>query len=44
MFSGLLAIFVPLVVKQAETISRIDVSRLAENLQSPLQWLEEHVA
>lgn len=41
MFSGLLAIFVPLVVKQAETISKIDVNRLAENLQKPLQWLED---
>jgi predicted PurR-regulated permease PerM len=41
LFSGLLAVFVPLILKQADTISKIDVSRLAENLQKPLQWLED---
>jgi len=40
-FLGLLAVFVPLIVNQAETISRIDVGRLAQNLQGPLQWLDE---
>lgn len=39
-FFGLVAIFVPLIVKQAETISKIDVELLAENLQGPLQWLD----
>jgi predicted PurR-regulated permease PerM len=39
-FLGLIAIFVPLIVNQAETISKIDVSRLAENLQGPLEWLD----
>jgi predicted PurR-regulated permease PerM len=38
---GLVAIFVPLIVNQAETISRIDVGRLAQNFQGPLQWLDE---
>jgi predicted PurR-regulated permease PerM len=38
---GLLAVFVPLIVNQAETISKIDVGRLAQNLQGPLQWLDE---
>jgi len=39
-FIGLLAIFVPLIINQAETISRIDVDRLAQNLQGPLQWID----
>jgi predicted PurR-regulated permease PerM len=37
---GLLAVFVPLIVKQAETISKIDVDKLAENLQGPLHWID----
>lgn len=40
MFLGLMAIFVPLIVNQAETIARIDVSKLAENLQGPLQEID----
>ncbi len=38
-FLGLLAIFVPLIINQADTISKIDVNRLGQNLQGPLQWL-----
>ncbi len=38
-FTGILAIFVPLIVQQAETISRINVNQLAEDLQGPMQWL-----
>ncbi|MBN2614034.1 MAG: AI-2E family transporter [Bacteroidales bacterium] len=38
---ALLAIFVPLIVKQAETISKIDVIQLTENLYGPLQWLDD---
>jgi predicted PurR-regulated permease PerM len=40
-FLGLIAIFVPLIVNQAETISRIDVNRLAQNLQGPLEWIDD---
>ncbi len=40
-FLGILAIFVPLIISEAETISRIDVNRLAENLQGPIQWIED---
>jgi predicted PurR-regulated permease PerM len=40
-FLGLVAIFVPLIVSQAETISRIDVGKLAQNLVGPLQWLDD---
>jgi predicted PurR-regulated permease PerM len=42
-FLGVLAIFVPLIVSQAETISRIDLNQLAENLQEPLRWIEERM-
>jgi predicted PurR-regulated permease PerM len=38
-FIGLLAIFVPLIINQAETISKIDVDRLGQNLQGPVQWI-----
>lgn len=38
-FLGLLAVFVPLIVNQAETISKIDVNRLALNFQGPLEWI-----
>jgi predicted PurR-regulated permease PerM len=40
-FLGILAIFVPLILSEAETISRIDVNRLVENLQGPLHWIED---
>ena len=40
LFLGILAIFVPLIINQAETISKIDVNRLAQNLQGPLQWID----
>jgi predicted PurR-regulated permease PerM len=40
-FLGLIAIFVPLIVNQAETISKIDVGRLAQNFQGQLQWLND---
>lgn len=39
--AGLLAIFVPLIINQAETISKIDVNKLANNLQGPLDWIDE---
>lgn len=38
--AGLLSVFVPLIIKQAETISSIDVNLLNRNLQGPLQWLD----
>jgi predicted PurR-regulated permease PerM len=40
-FFGLLAVFVPLIIQQANTISRIDVSGLAQSLQEPLEWINE---
>lgn len=39
-FFGMLAVFVPLILKQADTISRIDVNLLAENFQGTLLWLD----
>ncbi len=40
-FIGLIAIFVPLIARQAETISQIDIQKVASGLQKPLQWLDE---
>jgi len=42
-FFGVLAVFVPLIMQQAETISKIDVKLLAKNLQGPLQWLKDEM-
>jgi len=39
--AGFIAVIVPLIIKQAETISAIDVGRLTQNLQEPMQWLNE---
>lgn len=39
-FLGILAIFVPLIVREAETISHIDVNQLSAGLQGPMQWLD----
>lgn len=40
-FIGIIAVFVPLIARQAETISRIDINKVAQGLQQPLQWLDE---
>lgn len=42
-FLGIIAVFVPMIISQAETIASIDVNRLADNMQGPLQWIEEKV-
>jgi predicted PurR-regulated permease PerM len=42
-FLGILSIFVPLIVQQAQTISKIDVTLLAKNLEGPLSWLDEEL-
>jgi predicted PurR-regulated permease PerM len=39
--AGSVAVFVPLIIKQAETISTIDVDLLNRNLLGPMQWLDE---
>jgi predicted PurR-regulated permease PerM len=39
--AGFVAVFVPLIVNQAQAISSIDVDLLNRNLQGPLQWLDE---
>lgn len=38
---GLVAIFIPLIINQAETIAKIDVNGLALQLEGPLHWLDE---
>lgn len=40
-FFGFIAIFVPLIVSQAQTISKIDVNLLTHNLEGPLQWVND---
>lgn len=40
---GLLAIFVPLIIGQAEAIARIDITRLGEQMHGPLTWIEERL-
>ena len=40
-FAGLVAVYVPLIISQAQTISSIDVTKLSENFEEPLQWLDE---
>jgi predicted PurR-regulated permease PerM len=39
-FLGLLSVFVPLIVNQAEAIAKIDITKLAANLQGPLQKID----
>ncbi|MBP1675037.1 MAG: family transporter [Bacteroidetes bacterium] len=39
--AGFIALIVPLVVNQAETISAIDVGKLTHDLQGPVQWINE---
>lgn len=39
--AGIVAIFVPLIVNQAQTISSIDVDMLNRNIEGPLQWIDE---
>jgi predicted PurR-regulated permease PerM len=40
---GLLAVFVPLIISQAETISKIDVGKLAQTLEGPLHWIDRQL-
>jgi predicted PurR-regulated permease PerM len=39
-FAGFIAIFVPLILNQSDSISKINVDELAQNLQGPIQWLD----
>jgi predicted PurR-regulated permease PerM len=38
---GLLAVFVPLIISQAEAISKIDLTQVGADLQGPIQWTED---
>ncbi|HLN20349.1 MAG TPA: AI-2E family transporter [Bacteroidales bacterium] len=40
---GLLGIFVPLIISQAEAISKIDFSNLSEEFHGPLAWIESRL-
>lgn len=39
--AGLIAVFIPLIINQANTISTIDFNVLGQNLEVPLEWLDE---
>jgi predicted PurR-regulated permease PerM len=39
--AGFVAVFIPLIVNQAQTISSVDVNRLAENMRGIVQWLND---
>ncbi len=41
--AAFVAVFVPLIIKQAEAISAIDVNQLNLSLEKPLQWLDEQL-
>jgi predicted PurR-regulated permease PerM len=40
---SLFAIFVPLIVKQAQTIAMIDINEVSSRLRDPLAWLENEL-
>jgi predicted PurR-regulated permease PerM len=37
---GIVAIFVPLIMSQADAFSKMDVNKLGEDLQKPIQWVD----
>jgi predicted PurR-regulated permease PerM len=39
--AGFVAVFIPLIVNQAQTISSVDVNSLAENMRGIVQWLND---
>lgn len=40
-FVGMLAVFVPLIVSQAQALSSIDVNEIGQEMSGPIQWLDE---
>lgn len=40
---GFLAIFVPLIINQADTIAEIDMDKLSSNIEEPANWLDENL-
>ena len=42
-FLGILSLFVPLFVKEAQAISKIDLSKVSENIQGPLKWVDDNM-
>lgn len=39
-FLGILSIFVPLIISQTDAFSKIDINKLGEDLQKPIQWID----
>ncbi len=42
-FFGLLGVFIPLVISQADAISKIDLSRIGEGFQKPVEWIDNNL-
>lgn len=42
-FLGLLGIFIPLVISQADAISKIDMSKIGEGFQKPVEWIDNNL-
>jgi len=40
---GLLSVLVPLIINQANAISKIDLSQVGEEFQGPIQWLDSQL-
>jgi predicted PurR-regulated permease PerM len=40
-FLGMLAIFIPMVISQAEAIAKIDLNQLGEDMAGPIEWLND---
>jgi predicted PurR-regulated permease PerM len=40
-FLGIIAVFVPMILNQATTISNIDIDKLGVELQTPVRWIED---
>jgi predicted PurR-regulated permease PerM len=39
-FIGLLSLFVPLIIKESQNISKIDLSNAGDNIMGPIGWIE----
>lgn len=37
---GLIAVFIPLIISQAQAIAKIDLSQVGEEFQGPIQWID----
>jgi predicted PurR-regulated permease PerM len=40
-FLGVVAVFVPLILSQAKSISSIDIDKIGEEFQTPIRWIDD---